>query len=128
VETRKPRITGEEREALAREVREEYERPGGTLASVAKARGIAPGTVRALVEEAGGEIRRRPPRVAPTYRPRLTGEARTATARSLAREYDEGTTIRGLARQRDMTYGTVRKLLVEGGARMRNRGGRVTAR
>jgi hypothetical protein len=113
---------------LAREVREEYEQPGGTLASVARARGMGPGTVRTLVEEAGGEIQSRPPRVQPTYRPRLTGEVRTATARALAKEYDAGSTIRSLARQRDMTYGTVRKLLLEGGARMRHRGGRVSVR
>jgi transposase-like protein len=111
---------------LAREIREEYDRPGATLASVSRERGITPGMVRTLVEEAGGEIRRRPPRVAPTYRPRLTGEKRAATARSLAQEYDAGSTIRGLVKRRDMTYGTVRKLLIEGGARLRNRGGRVT--
>jgi hypothetical protein len=46
-------------------------------------------------------------------------------ARSLKREYDLGATIRSLAAERDMSYGTVRKLLKEAKTTLRGRGGRV---
>ncbi|UQA95719.1 helix-turn-helix domain-containing protein [Streptomyces halobius] len=58
-----------------------------------------------------------------TYRPRLTGEARRAKARELARDYKGGSTIRGLALSAGLSYGTVRTLLREEGVELRPRGG-----
>ncbi|MFJ8852304.1 helix-turn-helix domain-containing protein [Streptomyces sp. NPDC102437] len=59
------------------------------------------------------------------YKPRLKGEERTRAARSLAKKYDAGATIRGLAAGRGMSYGTVRKLLLEAKVELRKRGGRA---
>jgi len=66
------------------------------------------------------------PRVDRTHRrPRLSGKERRARARELARDYDRGATIRSLAADYRMSYGTVRLLLLEEGVRLRGRGGRV---
>lgn len=64
-------------------------------------------------------------RLGKKYKPRLKGEKRKRTARSLAKEYDAGATIRSLAAVWDMSYGTVRKLLLEAGVKLRKRGGRA---
>ena len=60
-----------------------------------------------------------------TYRPRIKGAERVAVARSLGREYVAGSTVRRLAEERGMSYGTVWKLLQEARVEMRGRGGRV---
>ncbi|MGV2914617.1 helix-turn-helix domain-containing protein [Streptomyces alfalfae] len=66
-----------------------------------------------------------PPRLGSTYRPRLKGTERKAVAARLGRDYDSGATIRALAAEHAMSYGTVRQLLLEAGARLRRRGGRL---
>jgi len=58
-------------------------------------------------------------------RPRLTGEAREAKRKELARGYEEHRqSIRSLAAEHDLSYGTTRLLLLEAGVRLRTRGGR----
>lgn len=58
--------------------------------------------------------------------PRLVGEARTDRARELATSYDaERATIRALAAKHDMSYCTVRRLLLEAEVKLRPRGGRA---
>ncbi|WP_406501533.1 helix-turn-helix domain-containing protein [Streptomyces sp. NBC_01590] len=64
-------------------------------------------------------------RIKTRYRPRLKGAERQTTARSLAADYDDGASIRGLVDKRGMSYATVRKLLLEEGVELRKRGGRV---
>lgn len=71
------------------------------------------------------EVQHRAPRVGTTYRPRIKGSERAALARSLGRAYVGGATIRALAADRGMSYGTVRKLLLEARVTLRGRGGRV---
>lgn len=58
-----------------------------------------------------------------TYRPRLTGEVRRSKARELARDYEAGSTIRAIADSEDLSYGTVRTLLLQEGVKLRPRGG-----
>lgn len=67
----------------------------------------------------------RRPRAGVTYRPRLKGDERQRMARDLARYYDAGASIRALAGEHQMSYGTVRKLLKEARVRLRGRGGRT---
>ncbi|MBP5906854.1 transcriptional regulator [Streptomyces sp. LBUM 1478] len=74
------------------------------------------------------EVQQRSPRLGSTYRPRIKGPERQAIARNLGKEYNAGATIRGLATERSMSYGTVRKLLLEAKVQMRGRGGRVARR
>ena len=74
------------------------------------------------------EVQQRSPRLGSTYRPRIKGPERAAVARDLAAEYASGATIRYLADDRNMSYGTVRKLLLEAKARLRGRGGRLARR
>ncbi|MET9819622.1 helix-turn-helix domain-containing protein [Streptomyces sp. NPDC006355] len=71
------------------------------------------------------EVQIRSPRPGQAYRPRLKGQERADVARSLGREYDAGATIRSLAADRSMSYGTVRQLLMEAKVTLRGRGGRV---
>jgi hypothetical protein len=71
------------------------------------------------------EVKHRSPRVAMTYRRRIKGKERAQLAGDLRKTYDDGATIRALAEDRSMSYGTVRKLLLEAGAELRGRGGRV---
>ncbi|MFH8577191.1 helix-turn-helix domain-containing protein [Streptomyces zaomyceticus] len=63
------------------------------------------------------------PRLETRYRERLKGEDRTKAAQSLAEGYVAGASIRGLAEAEDMSYGTVRKLLLEVPVKLRGRGG-----
>ena len=58
-------------------------------------------------------------------RPQVDGEDREGLAQSLAQAYLEGATIRSLAEERDMSYGTVRQMLREAKVPLRGRGGRV---
>lgn len=59
------------------------------------------------------------------YSPRLVGKARTEKARELAIGYDTyQASLRALAEQHEMTYGTVRALLLEAGVTLRSRGAR----
>ena len=71
------------------------------------------------------EVHQRSPRLGSTYRPRIKGEERAAVAASLGQDYDAGATIRALAADRSMSYGTVRGLLLEAGVQLRSRGGRA---
>lgn len=71
------------------------------------------------------EVQHRAPRVGTTYRTRLKGSERAQVARSLGRDYVGGATIRAIAADRGMSYGTVRKLLLEAKVKLRGRGGRV---
>lgn len=64
-------------------------------------------------------------RLGATYRPRLTGDARSAKARALAGDYTAGLSIRGLAESSGLSYGTVRTLLLEVDVKLRDRGGRM---
>lgn len=71
------------------------------------------------------EGKQRSPRVGTTYRPRLKGQERQEVALSLAQAYTSGASIRDLAEARGMSYGTVRKLLLEADVTLRRRGERV---
>ncbi|WP_413808180.1 helix-turn-helix domain-containing protein [Streptomyces sp. OE57] len=71
------------------------------------------------------EVQHGSPRVGMTYQPRIKGAERKALASSLGRDYHAGATIRALAAERSMSYGTVRKLLLEAKVQLRGRGGRV---
>ncbi|AIV35556.1 helix-turn-helix domain-containing protein [Streptomyces sp. CCM_MD2014] len=71
------------------------------------------------------EVQHRSPRLGSTYRPRVKGAERARLAKSLGEDYDLGGTIRSLAADRSMSYGTVRKLLLEAEVTLRGRGGRV---
>jgi hypothetical protein len=71
------------------------------------------------------EVHHRSPRLGTTYRPRIKGPERASVAASLGRKYDAGSTIRGLAEEESMSYGTVRKLLLEAKVQLRGRGGRM---
>lgn len=60
-----------------------------------------------------------------TKRPRLTGEERRTVARELARKYKtDRASVRDLADEFDLSYGTVRNLLQEEEVQLRARGGR----
>lgn len=74
------------------------------------------------------EVQTREPRFLQGYRPRVTGVERKRLAKSLRQDYDRGATIRFLAEDRDMSYGTVRQLLLEAKTTLRGRGGRVARR
>lgn len=74
------------------------------------------------------DVQHRSPRLGTTYRERLKGEERKEVARSLGTAYEGGATIRGLAADRVMSYGTVRKLLLEAKVPLRRRGGRAPRR
>lgn len=74
------------------------------------------------------EVQTRSPRLEQGYRPRVRGADRERLARSLGAEYDAGATIRSLAADRAMSYGTVRQLLIEAEVTLRGRGGRVASR
>ncbi|MFD9903864.1 helix-turn-helix domain-containing protein [Streptomyces sp. NPDC059063] len=54
----------------------------------------------------------------------LHGERRLDKAQELRCEYDAGASIRGLARRHELSYGTVRTLLLQAGTTLRGRGGR----
>lgn len=71
------------------------------------------------------EVQHRSPRVGMKHRKRIKGRERVAVARTLRQAYDAGATIRRLAEDRDMSYGTVRTLLLEAKTQLRGRGGRV---
>ncbi|MFB7496027.1 helix-turn-helix domain-containing protein [Streptomyces sp. NPDC056161] len=71
------------------------------------------------------EVQRRSPRLGATYRPRIKGAERKAVASSLGRDYEAGATIRALAAERAMSFGTVRALLLEAKVTLRGRGGRA---
>ncbi|WP_327385002.1 helix-turn-helix domain-containing protein [Streptomyces sp. NBC_01207] len=55
--------------------------------------------------------------------PRLRGEERRKVATQMAREYDGGASIRGLVTVHGRSYGFTRVLVIEGGGRLRGRGG-----
>lgn len=71
------------------------------------------------------EVQHRAPRSGTNYRRRLKGAERTKVARALGVEYEAGATIRSLAADRGMSYGTTRQLLLEARVKLRGRGGRV---
>ncbi|WCC79288.1 helix-turn-helix domain-containing protein [Cutibacterium equinum] len=58
-----------------------------------------------------------------TRAPRLVGQARQAMAEELAGRYNEGASIRSLARESGRSYGLVQRLLQEAGVQFRPRGG-----
>ncbi|MEH0402926.1 helix-turn-helix domain-containing protein [[Kitasatospora] papulosa] len=57
------------------------------------------------------------------YAKRLAGPEREARARVLADSYTAGASLRALAEVHDMTYGTVRQLLLDAKVQLRPRGG-----
>jgi hypothetical protein len=57
--------------------------------------------------------------------PYLKGEARTAALAQAKELYEQGCTIRSVARQMGRSYGGTRLLLVEGRVALRGRGGRI---
>ena len=125
----RPQVDGEDREGLAQSLAQAY-LEGATIRSLAKARGLPYRTVRELlgeqlVQEAKRTGASRAPRLEQSYRPRVKGAERVRLARSLARAYLGGATIRSLAEERDMSYGTVRQMLREAKVPLRGRGGRV---
>lgn len=54
---------------------------------------------------------------------RIKGEAREKLRADLRKKYEKGSSIRTLARQTELAYGTVHNLLTESGVNMRGRGG-----
>ncbi|MFJ2882390.1 helix-turn-helix domain-containing protein [Streptomyces sp. NPDC093108] len=62
-------------------------------------------------------------RIATTSRPRLRGGQRTRLAKRAAALYDAGASIRSLAEDEGLSYGTARALVQEGGGTLRGRGG-----
>lgn len=59
----------------------------------------------------------------PTRPPRLVGAERQAMARELAQRYEQGASIRALAREIGRSYGLCQRLLTEAGVQFRARGG-----
>ncbi|WP_277100797.1 helix-turn-helix domain-containing protein [Cutibacterium granulosum] len=59
----------------------------------------------------------------PTRPPRLVGAERQAMARELAHRYEQGASIRALAREIGRSYGLCQRLLTEAGVQFRARGG-----
>ncbi|MER5715769.1 helix-turn-helix domain-containing protein [Streptomyces sp. NPDC002132] len=57
------------------------------------------------------------------FRPLPTGNARITLRDHAARLYDDGCTVRSVARQIERPYTTTYELLVEAGVRFRPRGG-----
>ncbi|MGV9247280.1 helix-turn-helix domain-containing protein [Streptomyces sp. NPDC003710] len=57
----------------------------------------------------------------------ITGDAREELAEILAREYEEGRTIRAIAQAHGRSYGFVHRVLTEAGVPLRPRGGDVSA-
>ncbi|MDX3239758.1 helix-turn-helix domain-containing protein [Streptomyces sp. ME03-5709C] len=110
------RLTGTERTAKARELREVYEQGGISIRDLAKRHGLPYQFTRDLLHEAGVPGRR--------YGETLKGEARSRKAGVLAGQYMAGFSIRALAEVHGMSYGRARKLLLEMGIRLRGKGGR----
>lgn len=59
------------------------------------------------------------------YRPRLLGAERARTAARLRRDYEKGRSVRRVAEDADLSYGTAYTLLQEAGTVMRDRQGRL---
>lgn len=59
----------------------------------------------------------------PTRPPRLVGAERQAMARELSQRYEQGASIRALAREIGRSYGLCQRLLTEAGVQFRARGG-----
>jgi hypothetical protein len=59
---------------------------------------------------------------------RVTGSDRDRLATDLRRKYDGGESIRALAAATGRSYGFVHRILSEGGAPLRGRGGATRAR
>ncbi|MFI9809907.1 helix-turn-helix domain-containing protein [Streptomyces sp. NPDC052301] len=55
----------------------------------------------------------------------ITGGAREELAQSLAREYEDGQSIRAIADAHGKSYGFVHRVLTEAGVPLRSRGGDV---
>jgi Helix-turn-helix domain len=53
----------------------------------------------------------------------ITGRARTALAATLARNYENGASIRALAESTGRSYGFIHRLLTESGVALRAHGG-----
>lgn len=66
------------------------------------------------------------PRLSAHYRKRLVGEDRARKRREVAETYVAGASIRAIAGSADMSYGTVRLLLLEADVKLRKRGGAMT--
>lgn len=60
-----------------------------------------------------------------TYRPRLAGPERARKAARLRKEYEKGRSVRRIAEDADLSYGTTYTLLQEAGTVMRDRQGRL---
>ncbi|MFC8723677.1 helix-turn-helix domain-containing protein [Streptomyces bacillaris] len=109
------------RAELARALVEEYD-AGATTRGLAVGHGLARGTVRRLLREGGVVMRPSvPPKNGGRSRCRSAAEAaaRAALARDLTESYDAGASIRELVESRGLAFGTVQRLLREGGAVMR---------
>lgn len=118
---RRPVTPDPARAELARVLVEEYN-AGATIKGLAAGYGRARGTVRRLLREGGAVMRPpRPPKGGgrPRYRSAEEAAARAALARDLAESYDAGASIRELVESRGLAFGTVQRLLREGGAVMR---------
>lgn len=59
---------------------------------------------------------------------RVTGMERDRLAGELKRKYDDGESIRALAASTGRSYGFVHRMLSEGGASLRGRGGATRGR
>jgi hypothetical protein len=53
----------------------------------------------------------------------ITGPARATLAATLAKNYENGTSIRALAESTGRSYGFIRRVLTESGVALRGRGG-----
>lgn len=89
-------------------------RAGTSTGAIARRYRCSDVTVRKALREAGVVYNPR--------RPCFPGR-RAEAARELADRYRAGVSLLELARTEDISYGTCRRLVLEGGAQMRGRGG-----
>ncbi|MFJ4627101.1 helix-turn-helix domain-containing protein [Streptomyces sp. NPDC088847] len=61
------------------------------------------------------------------YRPRMTEQDRTATAARLRQRYEKGSSVRSVAADAGLSYGTAYRLLQSAGTQLRDRAGRLPA-
>nr|MDT0660819.1 helix-turn-helix domain-containing protein [Micromonospora sp. DSM 115978] len=90
---------------------------GRSIWTVAADHGLAYGTVRRALIEAGCQLRRRG-----GSQPRFTAAEYIAVAASVVAAYQAGTTIDATAKEHGIGYGTARQMLVDSGCPLRSRG------
>ncbi|MFI9235817.1 helix-turn-helix domain-containing protein [Streptomyces sp. NPDC053079] len=107
-------LTGAARDRVAAEVAARYA-AGETIGLIAKRTGRSYGTTHSLLLHAGMKPR-------PRGHQRLDVQARVELAAHLARRYEAGATVQGLAAEMGRSYTLARALLLEVGVTMRPKG------